>query len=721
MKISEDSKHGATVAYVYANDDDDSHDNKKIDYTILSGNTEQVFEISTSEGMILLTGTLDREQLAEYELVVMATDRGEPPLSTSATVKITVKDVNDNAPQFADQQDYTVEVDENLGVGATVIVVTATDVDSGVNGKVEYKIASGNDGNHFEIERDEGVISVRTTLDYETVQQHKLIIQATDSSSVVQRSAFTVVRVDVRDVNEFRPTFPQAFYFHTTMEKERVGTHVFTAQAVDGDAGVYGKVHYSLLDSGGLFNIDTNSGDVTTAATFTYYTLPSQQALNRHTFRVRAIDMGGLDRNVSVIVDIEPKFIPSFPKDEYDFSVPGNARKGDIVGQVVAGSEDSSGLGIVVYQLKEHNEYFSINSTSGVIFVMKDLQVPDDEEDEDNELRRRKRALRSDSVTLTVLAVSGVSNPQTDTTSIEIEIDRTCAGCEAPPVSKPSSDNSDGIGTPIVLAVVLTIIAVILAVVIIIMYFKRKDRKRHLSEAQYDSSFENLEVPPPVAVHNVHLPSYSEARRYPHHVTTSEISDQSQSMSSGHGSVEEEDEEVRMFNAIPSDSGGVINIRVPDSGIQQDEDALSDHSIQNHQQYLARLGIDSGKIQTHNHHAKSHLSNGTSVESMHQFSDEGGGMEEADIGNLVYTKMDTLEAAKMGIMDGTHEYGHGGAEPIHQGSLSSVINSEEEFSGSYNWDYLLDWGPQYQPLAHVFAEIARLKDDSIKQRQNPLR
>lgn len=39
--------------------------------------------------------------------------------------------------------------------------------------------------------------------------------------------------------------------------------------------------------------------------------------------------------------------------------------------------------------------------------------------------------------------------------------------------------------------------------------------------------------------------------------------------------------------------------------------------------------------------------------------------------------------------------------------------SEEELTGSYNWDYLLDWGPQYQPLAHVFSEIARLKDDTM--------
>ena len=42
----------------------------------------------------------------------------------------------------------------------------------------------------------------------------------------------------------------------------------------------------------------------------------------------------------------------------------------------------------------------------------------------------------------------------------------------------------------------------------------------------------------------------------------------------------------------------------------------------------------------------------------------------------------------------------------------SIVHSEEEVAGSYNWDYLLDWGPQYQPLAHVFHEISALKDET---------
>ena len=56
-------------------------------------------------------------------------------------------------------------------------------------------------------------------------------------------------------------------------------------------------------------------------------------------------------------------------------------------------------------------------------------------------------------------------------------------------------------------------------------------------------------------------------------------------------------------------------------------------------------------------------------------------------------------------------YGHAGAssKASMTGSLSSIVHSEDEIAGSYNWDYLLDWGPQYQSMAHVFKEISKLR------------
>ena len=60
---------------------------------------------------------------------------------------------------------------------------------------------------------------------------------------------------------------------------------------------------------------------------------------------------------------------------------------------------------------------------------------------------------------------------------------------------------------------------------------------------------------------------------------------------------------------------------------------------------------------------------------------------------------------------GLGAYGHAGAssKASMTGSLSSIVHSEDEIAGSYNWDYLLDWGPQYQSMAHVFKEISRLR------------
>lgn len=54
-----------------------------------------------------------------------------------------------------------------------------------------------------------------------------------------------------------------------------------------------------------------------------------------------------------------------------------------------------------------------------------------------------------------------------------------------------------------------------------------------------------------------------------------------------------------------------------------------------------------------------------------------------------------------------------------EGSLTAIVASDEELRGSYNWDYLLNWCPQFQPLASVFTEIARLKDESSLRKPFP--
>ena len=184
--------------------------------------------------------------------------------------------------------------------------------------------------------------------------------------------------------------------------------------------------------------------------------------------------------------------------------------------------------------------------------------------------------------------------------------------------------------------------------------------------------------------------------------THSELSEQShRSASSGRGSAEDgdEDEEIRMINEGPLMQQKLRQLAVPD------EDSLSEMSAHNTQEYLARLGIDTSLDDAHSQSAR--------ADSAHVLDGGGSGDGAARLGELLSSKLTAVGAEENeAIMDGTRAFGLDETQPSMTGSLSSIVHSEEELTGSYNWDYLLNWGPQYQPLAHVFSEIARLKDDS---------
>jgi hypothetical protein len=84
--------------------DADIGNNGFIDYTIISGNVDTVFEIHPSYTGIVRTrldaSRLDREIRSSYHLVIQAEDRGFPSQRTTCQLLVTVVDVNDNPPNF---------------------------------------------------------------------------------------------------------------------------------------------------------------------------------------------------------------------------------------------------------------------------------------------------------------------------------------------------------------------------------------------------------------------------------------------------------------------------------------------------------------------------------------------------------------------------------------------------------------------------------------------
>lgn len=673
---------------------------------------------------------------------------------STITVAITVEDINDNAPVF-EQSDFEETVGESTEVGTSIKTISATDADlpSTPSSEVSFEITSGNDKGWFTIDQNSGVVAVNKSLDYDEGDDHcRLVISACDGGEPPLCTLATL-HISLEDENDNDPRFPVTEYLEFVGENEPVGTPIFAAHATDADKGIYGTLNYSIVnstqnnyisdESWRFFHIDANTGLLSTNAIFDY------EQRSRYTFFIVAKDVGGRSAHVKVRVEIESKdeFHPQFTEKTYRFILAtpphGSLPAGYVVGHVTATDRDKGPDGRVVYQLTTQNIYFKINRTTGAIIVRRKF--------ENSELMEAGKE-----VSLIVTASSGRQGSLTNNTVVEITFD---------PLADPgtnlaiNNDNTASIAPnnggitdwALGLLIALILLLITFGAVLVFLHMRNKRNKNvnkpglsndpvATSNNYVDpSAFDTIPIRGAGSVvtgggNQFGPPKYDEIPPYgPGHAassnsgaaTTSELSGSEQSGSSGRGSAEDgedgEDEEIRMINEGPLQR---------ESGLRQndDEDNLSDVSVRNTQEYLARLGIvnnantamrpGGSKDVLHHHQA-------VPLDSLHMFDEEGN--NETDITNLIYAKLNDVAVSdrasstdEAGAATLDHVMAIGGYsevptvthQPSMNGSLSSIVHSEEELAGSYNWDYLLDWGPQYQPLAHVFSEIARLKDDT---------
>ncbi|NWH56060.1 PCD23 protein, partial [Geococcyx californianus] len=171
------------IIQIFATDLDNGL-NGEIEYSILSGNENSTFLIDSTRGILATNTVLDHENTSHHRfasshhLVLLASDRGTPSLNSTATVLITVLDVNDNPPVFI-SSDYHIHVKESIPVGSHITEVSAHDSDAGTNAEITYAIISGNDKGHFRVDGKTGSVDLMKTLDYEDSTKFTLIIQAT--------------------------------------------------------------------------------------------------------------------------------------------------------------------------------------------------------------------------------------------------------------------------------------------------------------------------------------------------------------------------------------------------------------------------------------------------------------------------------------------------------------------------------------------------------------
>uniref|UniRef100_A0A669BCS1 Cadherin 8 n=1 Tax=Oreochromis niloticus TaxID=8128 RepID=A0A669BCS1_ORENI len=244
--IPEDLPLGKEGGKVKANDRDIG-ENAKSTYSIIEGDDQGVFEIitnaTTQEGILQLRKPLDYESKRNYTLKVEATNiRSEPrsngPFKDTATVKIVVED-SDEPPVFSKPM-YLLEVDENAPINKIIGTVTARDPDA-TGSPIRYFIDRHTDlERQFNINVDNGRITLAKPLDRETDMWHNITVTATEVRNHSQISR-AVVAIRVMDINDNAPEFATE-YEAFLCENGKPGQVIQTVSAVDKDDPIQG--HY---------------------------------------------------------------------------------------------------------------------------------------------------------------------------------------------------------------------------------------------------------------------------------------------------------------------------------------------------------------------------------------------------------------------------------------------------------------------------------------------
>uniref|UniRef100_A0A8C0VCZ1 Cadherin EGF LAG seven-pass G-type receptor 1 n=1 Tax=Cyanistes caeruleus TaxID=156563 RepID=A0A8C0VCZ1_CYACU len=358
---------GYSVLHIQAVDAD-SGENARLDAPA-AGDSGFPFQINNSTGWITVAAELDRETVENYHFGVEARDHGVPVMTSSASVSITVLDVNDNNPTFTEKV-YHLRLNEDAAVGSSVLTLTAVDRD--VNSVVTYQITSGNTRNRFAITSQSGggLITLALPLDYKQERQYVLTVTASDGT----RFDTVQVFINVTDANTHRPVFQSSHYTVSVSEDKPIGTSIVTISATDEDTGENARITYILDDNIPQFRIDPDTGTITTLMELDYEDQAS------YTLAITAHDNGIPQKSDTTYVEIlildANDNAPRFLRDRYQGSVFEDVPLSTSVLQLSATDRDSGLNGRLLYTFQGGDDGdgdFYIEPTSGVIRTLRKL------------------------------------------------------------------------------------------------------------------------------------------------------------------------------------------------------------------------------------------------------------------------------------------------------------------------------------------------------------
>ncbi|KAH8382777.1 hypothetical protein KR009_005221 [Drosophila setifemur] len=350
-----------------------------------SEQVESIFDIDRESGQISIrpNASLDVTNLNTDQLIFVV-EANDGLFTASCGVNITVRDVNNHVPSF-EQDSYSAVVEENSEIGTSVERVHASDLDTGKNAELRYRIQQGS-FDDFGIDERSGEVFVSRKLDFDRRNTYQLQVQASDLGTPSLTGTATLT-INVQNSNDKDPYFVPAIQHAEVRADAPSGQLVHTLIALDPDVASHNALEFAATDD--ITAIDKEGKELPHSDQFKEYfaiarngKVSVNKQLDRNLFAVMRINVLVTDstapnvqqgRGLLIIRIIDVNKIP--PR----FNAPWSVEQPQIKLQMV--EEQPVGTVLTTLQATDEessigefnisaNDYFAINQTSGVIYTI---------------------------------------------------------------------------------------------------------------------------------------------------------------------------------------------------------------------------------------------------------------------------------------------------------------------------------------------------------------
>ena len=245
VQVPEDSRIGTSLARFLATDADQGG-KSKVTYAIdRSSDRRRHFAIDPKDGVVSIQRLLDREDIPRHTVKVLAMDDGSPSRTATATLTVTVSDINDNAPRFL--KEYRSVVREHSPPQKIQEILATDDDDRSKGNGPPFTFAMDPDApdvikRYFEIQHEHkgakgdgmAIVSSKGSFDREQQKEYlvPIIIKDSGSTTMTGTSTLTVVIGDINDNRMYSGSKTITVY---TLNEQSVSSEI-------------GRVHVEDLD-----------------------------------------------------------------------------------------------------------------------------------------------------------------------------------------------------------------------------------------------------------------------------------------------------------------------------------------------------------------------------------------------------------------------------------------------------------------------------------------